>query len=107
MNNDRAIFIGAIRADASLPHAVREQAAAVQGFERCVFDQSYLDFLLEQIDLEPRGPEWTAILTARLTAISRFCGVPTLYGCIHTPTGICYVRVDPSSQSVIHHEERE
>jgi hypothetical protein len=107
VNDDKAIFIEAIRADASLPHAVREQAAAVQGFERRILDQSYLDFLSEQIALEPRGPEWTAILTARLTAISRFRDVPTLFGCIQTPTGFCYVRVDPSSQRVIHHEEHE
>lgn len=104
MSDDRDIFIKAIAAADSLPLVVRERATAVQSLERTTFDASYLDFLREQIDLAPRGPEWAAILTDRLSALSPYCDKPTLRGMISTETGLHFVRVDPESGVVIHHE---
>lgn len=39
---------------------VRENKHAVGLIEPSSFDESYLDFLSGQIELEPRGPEWSA-----------------------------------------------
>jgi len=38
---------------------VRENKHAVGLIEPSSFDESYLDFLSGQIELEPRGPEWS------------------------------------------------
>ena len=105
MTEDKAIFIETVRADDSLPPSVREQARAVEGLERSTLDPSYLDFLREQIALEARGPEWTAVLTKRFTAIAPYCGLQIIFGAIRTPTGFYFVRVDPDNRRVIYHEE--
>lgn len=107
MIDDRNIFIRAILAADSLPLAVRESATAVESLEWTTFDASYLDFLREQIRLAARGPEWTAILTDRLAALSPYCDKPTLRGAITTEAGSHSIRVDPESGVVIHHEFNE
>jgi hypothetical protein len=107
MSDDRNIFIKALADADSLPLAVQERATAVQSLERTTFDASYLDFLREQIRLAARGSEWTAILTDRLAALSPYCDKPTLRGTITTETGLHFVRVDPASGVVIHHEFNE
>lgn len=107
MDDDKNIFVEAIRADEALPSAVREQAAAVESFERHILHSSYLDFLREQIALEPRGPEWTKILHTRLASLAPFCGFPLLTGIIYTPSGHCLVDVDPITRRVIRHETTE
>ena len=107
MSEDEAIFIQAVQMADSLPLPVREQAESVQSCERRVFDQSYLDFLREQIALEPRGPEWTAILMRRLSALTPFCGAPTLSATIPTMAGDFCIRVDAQSRQVIHYEQYE
>lgn len=107
IDGDRDIFIQAILAADSLPSAVRKNAAAVQSCERVTFDASYLDFLREQIGLAARGPEWTAILTLRLEALSPYCNLPTLRGTIPAEDCLHCIRVDPESRRIIHHEVHE
>jgi hypothetical protein len=107
VNEDQTIFIQAVRAAESLLPAVRERAVAVRFFERSTFDASYLDFLREQIALGARGPEWTAILAQRLSALSPYCDLPTLVGTISAQDGDYRITVDPSSRQVIHHERYE
>jgi hypothetical protein len=104
VNEDEAIFIKALQATDSLPAAVRERATAVQFCERSIFDQSYLEFLQLQIDLQPRGPEWTAVLAERLSHLAPYCGLPTLFGTIIMPGGQYRIRIDPQTQEVIHYE---
>jgi hypothetical protein len=104
MIEDEAIFIKAVQAADSLPLAIRERAEFVASCERKVLDESYLDFLREQIALEPRGPEWTAVLSKRLAALSPFCGFPMLCGAIAMNDGYCFIRVDPATGLVIHFE---
>ena len=38
------------------------------------FAKSYTDFLLEQIELQPRGPEWTKVLASRYHAFQPVVG---------------------------------
>lgn len=105
MNVDKAIFIEAVQADDTLPAAFRERASEVEGLELQTIDQSYLDFLREQIALEPRGPEWTALLAKRFTALAPYRDIPLLFGIINTPTGYAFVRVNPDTKRIIYHEE--
>ncbi len=105
MNEDnQAIFIAAVRADDSIPAAVREKAMTVEGLERRTFDLSYFSFLGQQIISEPRGPEWTAVLKKRLAALAPYCGRETIFGGIPTPAGFWFIDVDPESKRVIHRE---
>ena len=107
MSDDRNIFIKAVSTADSLPLAVRERATAVQSLERMTSNASYLDYLREQIDLAPRGPEWAAILTDRLVALSPYRHKATLLGMIYTEARLYFVRVDPESGAIIHHEFHE
>jgi len=107
VSEDRDIFLQAVQAADFLPTDVRESAAAVEDLERRILDLTYCDFLREQIALEPRGPEWTAILSKRLAAIAPFVGVPTLIGTIRTPGAFHYVRVDATTRRIIHCETHE
>ena len=61
----REICIKAIRECSELPSGVRERAADIRSVEWSEFDQTYLDFLDEQISLEPRGPAWSERLRHR------------------------------------------
>jgi hypothetical protein len=45
---------------------------AIPSVEVKILALDYLDFLRQQIKLEPRGPEWTKILRARLQALAPF-----------------------------------
>ena len=104
MNEDEAIFIRAVQGTKSLPLEIRERAEAVESCERKILDESYLDFLRQQIALEPRGPDWTAVLSKRLTALTPFVGLPLLSGVIPMIDGLCVVDVDPSTGLVIRFE---
>lgn len=55
----------AIRECHDLPKDVRDRADEIQNVEWSKFDQSYIDFLDEQILLEARGPEWSERLRKR------------------------------------------
>ena len=61
----REICIKAIRECSELPYGVRERAADIRSVEWSEFDQTYLDFLGDQISLEPRGPAWSERLRHR------------------------------------------
>lgn len=54
--------------------AIREQT--MLRFEERVIDSSYIDFLQQQIDVEVRGAEWTALLKQRRSALRHFIGKP-------------------------------
>jgi hypothetical protein len=45
-------------------------------WETRTIDRSYIDFLHEMIELEPRGPEWTQLLKRRIEAYEPHLGIP-------------------------------
>ena len=55
----------AIRECPDLPEDVRSRAGEIRSVEWSEFDQSYIDFLDEQIGLGARGPEWSDRLKQR------------------------------------------
>jgi hypothetical protein len=75
-----AIVFSILLASDGLPTWVRDQLAAAGALPSgCVVEDEtieadYLDFLREQIRLEPRGPAWTAVLRSRLDAFSDLVG---------------------------------
>ncbi len=104
MKEHLAIFIKAVQESDSLPSAVRKSALSIDHIAPSIFDQSYLEFIDEQIGLEARGEEWTALLKARRAALTPYRDLPTLFGFIPAAGGLWSVRVDPASGRVIHAE---
>lgn len=101
----KALFIKAVQADKSLPALLCEHADRVEALEEKHFDESYLEFLDEQIRLSPRGPEWTEVLKRRRAALSDFSNVPLLSGMIRAGGFPFSVRVHPELGTVIHWEQ--
>ena len=64
----------------------------------------YLDFLREQIQLGARGPEWSAVLTARLNALEPFCNSKLLTVRFFQKPHSFTVRIDPKARVIIHTE---
>lgn len=103
----KAIFVEAAKSDASLPDRLREHLADVSDLEEHRFDQTYIEFLDTQIELSPRGPEWTKRLVRRHAALLPFIGVNLLRGNVRV-AGACFtVDVDPHARTVVHWEEYE
>jgi hypothetical protein len=69
---------------------------------------SYLEFLRNQIELEPRRKDWSELLTNRLSVLSSYeikkLHVLTLLRIHHNHVDGCTVRVDPHSNAVVHWE---
>jgi hypothetical protein len=106
-NDDISKFSQIVMASHDLPPWVRDAIQSVDGVEEHILDQSYLRFLEEQIDLAPRGPEWTNVLEKRREALSNYCGKPLLSGIISSAQKRCYIRTDPESKSVVYWDAYE
>jgi hypothetical protein len=102
---DKSLFIQIVEADKSLPLWLRENANAAESLEEHQFDESYLQFLDEQINLSPRGPEWAEALKRRRTALSAFCNKRLARANIRISNLTLTVEVHPESRSVIHWEQ--
>ena len=105
MNETKAIFVAAVRSAIDLPAEIRTAAEKVVGLSQTTLDQSYLDFLDEQIRLCPRGEEWNAILKRRRNVLAPFVGRQLVGGEIPTSRGQAWVKVDPLAKRVLYWEE--
>jgi hypothetical protein len=105
--NSKALFVETVRAMETLPASLREHADDVRALEEHRFDQSYIDFLDEQIRLSPRGPEWTARLKSRRAALLPFCDSTLLRGSVRVGEAGFSVEIDPKTRAVIHWEQYE
>ena len=99
------LFTEIVRACAELPADVRSQADKARGVEETSFDESYIDFLEEQIQLSPRGPEWTEILKRRRDGLRQFCGVTLLSGHVRVGPFDTWVKIDPERRAVVFWEQ--
>lgn len=61
----------------------------------------YLDFLREQIKLEPRGPEWGAILKARLAALEPFVDKSLIRAMFYRKPDLITLQINPETGLVI------
>ena len=64
----------------------------------------YLDFLREQIELNARGPEWSAVLKGRLTALQPFVGKRLVVASFCCKPHSATIRLDPETKAVVHVE---
>lgn len=65
----------------------------------------YLDFLREQIALNARGEEWTAVLQRRLKALEPLEGQPVLTVVFYRKPESLTLRIDPRLKTIIEYEE--
>jgi hypothetical protein len=68
--------------------------------ERLVKDD-YMDFLREQIKLEPRGPEWGEILKARLIALQPFLNKNVIRATFQRKPASLTIRINPDTGGII------
>ena len=69
--------------------------------ESKVTDQSYIDFLKEQIELNARGQEWTALLTRRLKALEPLVGKEIMFLSVEDNNRFIWIKIDPNNNRVI------
>lgn len=72
--------------------------------EKKVIAQDYLGFLREQIDLNPRGPEWLSTLKNRLAALEPFVDKELIVVAFHCKPNSAMLRIHPKNGSLIHVE---
>ncbi|CAN5658827.1 hypothetical protein BH11VER1_BH11VER1_36420 [soil metagenome] len=105
--NSREKLIQIIRLAPNISPDVIENIESIQDVEESTFDQTYLEFLEEQISLSPRGPDWTARLLKRKDAYLPYCSVPLIRGRLDLIEKTYSIRVDPNKGNVVHIEECE
>jgi len=66
----RAICMETVSKCTRLPLAVRENTNAIEAVEITNFDQGYIEFLDQQIAVEPRGRKWSERLKIRRLNLS-------------------------------------
>ena len=99
-------FIAAVERCQELPETVRE-ATKNSAIEEHSFDQSYIQFLDTQIELSPRGPDWTERLKKRREGLFPFTGKHLLRSIVEVGTHNYSIEVDPRAESVGYWERYE
>ena len=100
----RAICVKAVGECGEMDPKVRENKHAVGLIEPSSFDESYLNFLSGQIELEPRGPEWSARLKVRRKNLSPYVNRELAHCRLQFGTDDYSIYVEPLSGMVIHWE---
>ncbi len=100
----RAICVKAVGECDEMDAEVRENKNAVGLIEPSWFDESYLDFLNNQIESEPRGPEWSARLKVRKKNLSPYVNRELAHCRFRFGGDDYFIYVDPLSGKVIHWE---
>jgi hypothetical protein len=101
----RDIFIEAVCKSQILPKDARDFVADALAIEESQFDETYIEFLDEQIQLGARGPEWTVRLRQRREGLRPYCRVVTIRGVIPAGERHFTVRVLPEQGAVVYWEE--
>ena len=97
-------FSQVVLAAPELPAWVRDNVGSVHGFEEKILDQSYLNFLEEQIALSPRGPEWNRVLQKLRAALTNYCGKQLASGIVSQEKKHCFIKIDPESKRILYWE---
>jgi hypothetical protein len=99
------LFIEAVRSSNERPSEVRLHAHDARAVEESSFDESYIEFLDEQIRLNARGPEWREILRWRRDGLRSFCHVSLLSGHVSSGRYDTWIEVDPKKKAVVFWEQ--
>ena len=100
----RAICAKAVGECVEMDNKVRENKHAVGLIELSRFDESYLEFLSGQIEVEPRGPKWSAMLKVRRKNLSPYVNRELAHCRIQSGVDDYSIYVEPLSGKVIHWE---
>jgi hypothetical protein len=101
------LFAEVVRNSTELPSEVRSSIHKARGIEESCFDETYIQFLDEQIRLSPRGPEWTEILRRRREGLRSFCNVSLISGHIRTGNFDTWIKIDPKKKTIVFWEQLE
>jgi hypothetical protein len=77
---------------------------ALPTIEITVVTADYLDFLREQVRLNPRGPEWLALIKSRLSALEPFVDKQLMVATFYCKPHVAIFRIRPDVEDVIHVE---
>jgi hypothetical protein len=97
------VFANAV-ASSELPDRVRGAVSDAQAVEPHCFDDSYIAFLDEQIELNARGDAWTERLRLRRSRLSTYCNRTLIHGRIVVDGVDWSLEVDPETGGVVHWE---
>ena len=106
MMETRLVFAKAV-ASSKLPGSVRTQVANAQAVESHGFDESYIAFLDEQIELNARGDAWTERLRLRRSRLAGYCNRTLVRGRLVVDGVEWSIEVDPETNTVVHWETYE
>ncbi len=95
----------AIRGEEGVPDDFKSEEAEIENAETTTSDSSYLEFLREQIRLEPRGPDWSQVLSRRLRNLEPYVGHPLIDFNLITPSGRYHLKVNLETLKVVHWED--
>ena len=78
--------------------------ATIPNISEKIVMPDYLDFLREQIELEPRGPEWTKVLKSRLFAMEPFVNKLLITATFYRLPDVATLLINPENGKVVHLE---
>jgi hypothetical protein len=99
---DAAQFHQIVLAADELPAWVRENVGNARSIDQHVLNQSYLDFLKEQISLSLRGPKWSEEMQKRHDILAPLRGKKLMSGIIIAGADNCYLKLDPEAKRVLY-----
>ena len=97
----------AILEDPSVLQQAKDHIELLTAVELKTFDQSYIDFLSEQIELCPRGLEWNEIIKKRKIDLEAHVDHELIDCRIETGFQTYTFKIDPTHRKVIHWESYE
>ena len=103
----RQTFIEAVERCEELPAKLKEIVSSPLAVEESRFDQSYLEFLDQQIELNARGNEWTNRLRHRREGLAAMCDTDLISGRYALEDDEYWMKVDPALSKVVYWEVYE
>lgn len=108
MGDLKSQVISALREASDIPAILRAMAASAVMVSVRTFDESYIEFLMTQIKLEPRGPQWTEVMKRRIKLLEPYCDCPLIDAHVLAGENITFwIKVDPETERLVFWEQQE
>lgn len=101
----RDIFIEAIKKSDKISKPITSEIDKNCSIHEKSFDESYLQFLDEQIQLNTRGDDWTHRLIQRRNQLTPFCNRILLDCKISNGKHEYWIKIDPPKKEIVYFEE--
>ena len=102
--SDIEIVRSSIKRCDELPEQVLGELEKISHVDRSQFDQSYIEFLDEQIGLNARGDDWSEILRIRRHYLADYTNTQLLNATVLINRKEYRFKVGPSKKLVVHWE---